>query len=225
MTASGNPPRERLPDGTFMHGLTPARHKALVKGCRLGLFDKQNAMRCGIDVSTLQSWVERGLDEDAAEPFRSFAEDYLRASIELEESIIAKVLSAAEEFRTVVHSTETVQRLGNDEDDDFDSSDLGPGTIRERKKKHGTQTRRGDWRAAAWFAERRWPLRWGNRSPENGPKEALRLPDGSVSRQRKLDELTSRPSPELVKRFRDKGYALVKIETPPSLDDPLKSKG
>lgn len=224
MTTPGKPPRERLPDGTFMHGLTPERHKALVKGCRQGLFDKQNAMRNGIDVSTLQSWVERGLDENAEEPFRSFAEDYLRASIELEESIIAKVLSAAEEFKSVIQSTEVTTRLGED-DDDYDSSDIEPGALVFRKTKRGTQTRRGDWRAAAWFAERRWPLRWGNRAPENGPKEALRLPDGSISRQRKLDELTSRPSPELVKRFRDKGYALVKIETPEALEDPLKAKG
>ncbi len=216
-------PRQRLPDGTFSHQLTPERHRRLVEGCRDGLFDTQNALREGVDASTLRSWVERGLDEDAEEPFRSFAEDYLRASIALEESIIRRVLDAAEPVSLPFESTEVGETVGSGGTsyDDVDSYDSEPGRLSFKKTKRGTKEQRGDWRAAAWFAERRWPLRWGNRSPDGGPKEALRMPDAMTSRQKKIDAMVDKPPPELVKRFREKGWQLVRIETP-TLEAPPK---
>lgn len=225
-------PRQRATDGTFSHQLTPERHRRLVEGCRDGLFDTQNALREGIDASTLRSWVERGLDEDAAEPYRSFAEDYLRASIALEESIIRRVLDAAEPVSLPFESVEVGESVGRGETsyDDVDSYDSEPEArgFSFKKTKKGTKQARGDWRAAAWFAERRWPLRWGNRSPEGGPKDALRVPDAMASRQKKIDQMVDKPPPELVKRFRERGWQLVRIETPqldapPAAREPSKS--
>jgi hypothetical protein len=205
-------PRDRLPDGTFVHQLYPERAKRLVEGCRGGLFDAQNAHREGIDVSTLRSWVERGLDEDADEPFLSFAEAYVKASIALEQAVIKRILGAADEWDSEEQSTEETRKVGSD-DFDADSYDTPPGQYLFKKTKQVRGRERGDWRAAAWFAERRWPLRWGiTRQPEGGPKEALRLPDAPVNRARMLRDRLVPPPPELVKLYREAGYELTRAQ-------------
>ncbi len=207
------PERERLPDGTFMHQLTPERAKRLVAGCRGGLFDAQNALREGIDVTTLKSWVDRGLDENAEEPFLSFAEAYVKASIELEERVIARILAAADDYDQELQSDEVTRRLMENTFGDVDSSDEEPGAFLFKKQKTQKKNERGDWRAAAWFAERRWPLRWGmHRQPEGGPKEAIKLPDAPMNRARKVRQMVAAPPPELIKAFREAGYHLVKVE-------------
>ena len=212
--------RERLPDGTFMHQLTPERAKRLIAGCRGGLFDAQNALREGIDVSTLKSWVDRGLDEDAEEPFLSFAEGYVKASIALEERVITRILAASEDFEQELQSSEVTRRLIDDTFGDVDSRDDEPGQYLFKKSKVGKKNERGDWRAAAWFAERRWPLRWGiNRQPEGGPREALKLPEAPMNRARKVREMVAAPPPELIKAFREAGYQLVRVPEP----DPARS--
>jgi len=209
---------ERLPDGTFMHQLSPARAARLVAGCRAGLFDAQNALREGIDVTTLKSWVERGMDEEAQEPFRSFAEDYIKASIELEERVIGLILAASEDFEQTQQSSEVTRKLLDETfGDDYDSRDSEPGDFLFKKNKKAKRNERGDWRAAAWFAERRWPLRWGlNRQPEGGPKEMIKLPDAPTNRKRKVLQMTQAPPPELIKAFREAGWQLVRA---PVLDE------
>ncbi len=207
--------RERLPDGTYMHQLTPARAKRLVDGCRGGLFDAQNALREGIDVTTLKSWVDRGLDENAEEPFLSFAEAYVKASIQLEERVIGRILAAAEDYEQALQSDEVTRRLMEDTFGDVDSHDSEPGEFLFKKQRTQKKSERGDWRAAAWFAERRWPLRWGmHRQPEGGPKEMIKLPDAPLNRQRKVRQMVQSPPPELIKAFREAGYQLVKVPEP-----------
>lgn len=207
-------PRERAPDGTFVHELTPERAKRLIAGCKRGLFDAQNALREGVDVTTLKSWVDRGLDEHAEEPFLSFAEAYVKASIELEEKVIGRILSAADDYQQAAESEEVTRKLVEDTFGDVDSHDGEPGEFLFKKSKSAKKNERGDWRAAAWYAERRWPLRWGlSRQPEGGPKEAIKLPDAPLNRQRKVREMVKAPPPELIKAFREAGYQLVKVET------------
>lgn len=198
---------ERGPDGKFLPGnevgckLTPAMARGLVAGVWAGLFDAQNALKHGIDVTTLKSWVDRGLDEEALEPYKSFAEDYLKACIAHEEKVIGTVLAAADEYIRQLESVE-----------DFESNGEGDGSGRKTRK--GTETKRGDWKAAAWYAERRWPLRWGiTRQPEGGPKEAIKLPDAPMNRRRKVREMVNSPPPELIKAFREAGYEVRKIPT------------
>lgn len=183
--------RTQGPDGKFQTALTPDLHRSIVDGVRTGLFDAQNALRHGIDITTLKSWVDRGLDEEAEEPFASFARDYLAASIEIEERTIAVILAAAEPWWSEKESDE------------------------DRTHKHEKALHRGDWRAAAFFLERRWPLRWGvTRQPEGGPKEMLKLPDGILNRKKRVDEMTLAPPPELIRAFRRSGYDIVKRKDP-----------
>lgn len=191
--------------------LTQAMADSLVDGVKLGLFDAQNALKNGIDVNTLKSWIDRGIDEEAVEPFKSFAERYLRAMIALEERVVNVILSASDDFDRQLESTEDWQKSSADEFD-ADSSDYMPPAFVSRKKKRQTSREKGDWRAAAWYAERRWPLRWGNRAPEGGPRDALRLPDAPTARRQKVQQMTAAPTPEMVKAFRDAGWDLVRRE-------------
>lgn len=195
--------------GRFALKLTPELAKSLVEGVRIGLFDAQNALKHGIDVTSLKSWVDRGIDEDAEEPYKSFAEAYIKASIALEEGVINTILTAADEYERRLESVEEYDRGG----DDVDSSDSefmpgGAGSMRKTKKQ--LQTIQGDWKAAAWYAEKRWPLRWGSRQPEGGPKEALKLPDAPLQRRRKVEAMVRAPPPELIKALRDAGFELVR---------------
>jgi len=208
-------PRQRGPDGRYEGtDLTPELGDSLIEGVAMGLFDAQNALKHGVDVTTLKSWIDRGIDEEAEEPFKSFAERYIKASITLEESVIGTILDAADEYKRLLEAEETFERVGGDAGDDYDSRDFEPmpsGLM--RKKKRQSTTLKGDWKAAAWYAERRWPLRWGiTRQPEGGPKEAIKLPDAPLQRRRKVEAMVKAPPPELIKALRDAGFDLVKRE-------------
>lgn len=203
-------------DGKFGEGtkLTPELGKSIIDSVVLGLFDAQNALKHGIDLTTLKSWVDRGIDEDAQEPYRSFAEEYIKAAISLEEGVIGTILSAADQYQRLLESVEEYEG-GKGGGDDYDSADFTPETRVNRKTKRETAHLRGDWKAAAWYAERRWPLRWGiTRQPEGGPKEAIKLPDAPLQRRKKVQQMVSSPPPELIKALRDAGFELVRKEAP-----------
>jgi hypothetical protein len=206
--------QERNADGRFGGGtkLTKALGKKLVEGVALGLFDAQNALKNGIDVATLKSWVDRGIDEEAEEPFRSFAEAYIKAAVELEEGVIGTILNAADEYTRELQAVEEWEPTdAADEIGEVDSSDSPRKRGGSKKTRKEAVHLRGDWKAAAWYAERRWPLRWGiTRQPEGGPKEAIKLPDAPMQRRKKVQAMIASPPPDLVKALRDAGFELVR---------------
>jgi hypothetical protein len=66
---------------------------------------------------------------------------------------------------------------------------------------------RGDWKASAWFLERRWPKRWNPaRQPLNGPSEGIdieQLIRDMTQREESLKELFANPPPELEEAMRE----------------------
>lgn len=201
----------RLPGGDFKTKLTRELADSIIESVSTGLFDAQNALKHGVDLTTLKSWIDRGIDEEAVEPYRDFAERYIKAAITLEEGVIGTILDAADQYQRLLESVEEWE--GGSGGDDCDSSDFDPGTRVNRKRKKETAHLRGDWKAAAWYAERRWPLRWGiTRQPEGGPKEAIRLPDAPLQRRKKVEAMVKAPPPELIKALRDAGFDLVRRE-------------
>jgi hypothetical protein len=210
-------------DGRYASKLTPELAASIIAGVKSGLFDQQNAIRHGVDVTTLKSWVERGLDEEAVEPFRSFAEGYLKEAIALEEHLLATVMEASEPYETLRETIE-VEALAKGfsewDGDDIDSSDMPENSTVRRSTTKTRERRRGDWKAAAWVLERRWPLRWSSsRQPDGGPKEAIRLPDAALNRRSRVERQLGTPSPELIKAFREKGFAIVRINDAASAAD------
>lgn len=219
----------RTDDGQFSGKLTPQLAERLVDSVGTCLFDQQIALKHGIDVSTLKSWVERGIDEEAVEPYRSFAEAYIRASIDLEERLLQKVLSAADPWESIAETVELealAQGFAEFDDDEFDTSDLPRGTVLKKARKTTRETRRGDWKAAGWVLERRWPLRWSSsRQPDGGPKEALRMPDAALNRRERVDRRIEQMPPEMIKAFAAKGFAIVRISDAASAASPTPEKG
>lgn len=78
--------------------LTPTRHKAIVDSIEEGLFFKQLALKNGIHFMTLKRWLDRGLDQDAVEPFKSFAEAYFKKEAQVEADAVRKIKEAADDW-------------------------------------------------------------------------------------------------------------------------------
>lgn len=176
--------------------------EAIIADIASGLYASQVALRNGLHRHTLQHWVERGLREGASELEAWFAEAYIKAEIEVERKTIETIRAGAEPW-------ESRKDIAEDQSGDESSYSL------ERKER---ATERGDWKAAAWFAEKRWPKRWGSRAPMNGHETAAdELPVSAVleaaeSRPEDLNEIIANPTPELeeaILRNKDALLALI----------------
>jgi len=56
------------------------------------LFDSEIAFRCGVSDRTLYRWISLGLDEDAKQPYKDFAQQYINAVIDQEDEVLEMVL-------------------------------------------------------------------------------------------------------------------------------------
>lgn len=81
----------------------------------------------------------------------------------------------------------------------------------------------GDWKASAWYLERRYPLRWNpNRQPAAGPSEAIdveRLVREATEQGQSLVELMRDPPPELMaamKEAREEILAALAVDVQPA---------
>lgn len=117
--------------------LTPTLHAHLVAEAQGGLlYDAQIAVECDVHPKTLERWLLNGLSENAEEPYRSFAADYTKACNQCEKEVIRKVRAG---------TTAKFSGFSFDED----------GAMSDEAEAEGA-----DWRASAWYAERRWPRRY-----------------------------------------------------------------
>lgn len=75
---------------------------------------------------------------------------------------------------------------------------------------------RGDWKAIAWWLERRHPLRWGTRVTNPGAADSYVLPPLD-SRSKKAVQILKKPTPEFLKLVASAGMRLVPADAPESL--------
>lgn len=75
---------------------------------------------------------------------------------------------------------------------------------------------RGDWKAVAWWLERRHPLRWGTRVTNPGMADSYALP-ALNSRSKKATAILKKPTPEFLKLVASAGMKLVPADAPEPL--------
>lgn len=77
------------------------------------------------------------------------------------------------------------------------------------------EPQRGDWKASAWFLERRYPKRWNPaRQPASGPSEAIDIETllrESAQKGDSLKELFANPPPELEEAMRENAAAILAL--------------
>jgi hypothetical protein len=201
------------------HRLTPELADSIIRDVERGLFLTQIGLHNGVHPNTIRNWVRRGLAVDADEPFRSFAERFAKAEVKVEAGLVAIVAEASRNFESVrrqkKHRTRGGLMLGL-----VDPSEIEPAeeteTLEERIE------RRGDWRAAAFLLERRFPKRWGEAAADSSQRDSLDLVqilDEAESRGQDLDDLVSNPPPELeaaILRNKDRLLALLGVPQLPT---------
>ena len=174
--------------------ITPELIEQLVAGIGAGLWDAQNALRAGIHPRTLADWLARGLREEAEEPYATLARRYLQASAEIEVAVIQYVFAGAQ---TAKVRRKTVTESGPPRCAEFTGGTAGKEHPEGSTLQRVTEQLRGDWRAATWYLEHRWPMRWGNRADERHELPLAKILESAESRPADLAELLANPTPEL----------------------------
>lgn len=166
---------------------TPLLGAAIVADVSAGtLFVAQIALRHRIHPETIRNWVEAGQKPDAPEDLAEFSDAFIAADSDAEHRCIERARKGGAAHKG--KRKRTVEKT-----DEFGSKSV---EVLEE-----TVTVRGDWRADAWFAERRWPKRWGaNKEGQAPAQDSLDMPalqEAAASRPEDLDELLGDPNEEL----------------------------
>lgn len=166
---------------------TPLLGAAIVADVSAGtLFVAQIALRHRVHPDTIRNWVEAGQKPDAPEDLAEFSDAFIAADADAEHNTISRARKGG-----AAHKSKRKRTVAKT--DQFGST--------SEEVLEETVTVRGDWRADAWFAERRWPKRWGaNKEGQAPARDSLDLPtlqDAAAARPGDLDELLNDPTVEL----------------------------
>lgn len=188
---------------------------AIVADVERGLFLTQIGLNNGVHPNTIRNWVRKGLEQNAQEHYLSFAERFIKAEVMVEQRLIATVREASLAHETQKRHTKTKTggglALGLMDPSDIAAAD-------EVETLEETQERRGDWKAAAFLLERRFPTRWSPHAAETSRRDALdiaALLEEADSRGQDLDDLLANPPPELEEALlRHKDSLLARLGPP-----------
>jgi hypothetical protein len=132
------------------------------------VFDSEIAIANGISPKTLHTWLKRGLEENAREPYKTFAERYVKEHIEEEGRALEMVYLAAKK----------------------------------------------DWKAAAWYLEKKYPKRYGNLVPASGPAGAVdfnQILEENDNQKQSLIDLLKDPPPQLLAALKEAAPQLKQL--------------
>lgn len=124
------------------------------------VFDNQIAIANGVSPKTLYTWLKRGLEENAKEPYKTFAERYVKEHIEEEGRALEIIYLAAKK----------------------------------------------DWKAAAWYLEKKYPRRYGGAVPAMGPVESIdvqQILEENTNQKQNLIDLLKDPPPQLLAALKE----------------------
>lgn len=71
-----------MDDNGHSTALSPGVEAALVANARKGYWPAMCALLCRVAPSSVQNWLEKGLDEYAVNPYKRFAENFIHAELE-----------------------------------------------------------------------------------------------------------------------------------------------
>lgn len=170
---------------------TPELAEAILADVEKGLFLTQVGLNNGVHPNTIRNWVRKGLEPGAVEPWLSFAERFVKAEVLVEKRLLSTIAAASAPFRKKKHQIKHAMGTA-----------AGPegGGFEETEELDGHQDERGDWHAAAFLLERRFPKRWGQHAAETSQRDALdvaALLEEAESRGQDLDDLLTNRPPEL----------------------------
>jgi hypothetical protein len=75
--------------------LTPAVARRLVREHRSGDWPQMTAVKCGVHPGSLASYIKKGLEEAAIEPYASFAAEFLRVEADYSQRLLDVIVDAA----------------------------------------------------------------------------------------------------------------------------------
>jgi len=149
---------------------------------RTGCYASTAAQSCGVIPKTLLRWVMRGQQETAPPEMKAFSDEFMRIDAEREVQVIKRIQAAADPQEITVQRTET--------------NESG-----EQKTVAEVRTIPGDVSALRWYAEKRWPKRWGAANggyqPSSEEVQAAKVIEEAEGRDMSLDEIIEEMDPEL----------------------------
>lgn len=181
--------------------LTPARKEKIIELISQGNTKEIAAAVAGITSQTLYNWIARGREEEEPEGLEDMSNKNLK-KLAKHHSIKGYSKMNKEQLVENIREAATIYRVFAEEMERAEAAGLAE-HVRNVRTAGGE-----DWRASAWFLERRDPANWAKR-------ERLQVDNnhsGSIDTNQKLDlsKLTDEELSELesiVTKFADPGTA------------------
>ena len=164
--------------------ITDARRQIILNLLREGVFQRTAAHAAGICETTYYRWMERGEEDDAKEPYRSFAMQTREAAAQGE----------LKKYRAVTDAIDGVEEVRETwEGKDGEAVEFGDDGKPYGKPTSITRVTKKDVNSAKWVLARRWAAHWRGRGDVHVEGEitltpSITLHDGPAPHKEEEDD-------------------------------------